>query len=292
MSIFTGAGVAIITPFTEDNRVNYEKLAELVDMQIKAGTDSIVICGTTGEASTLTDEEHKLCIECACKAAAGRVPVIAGTGSNDTEYAVWLSKEAKEIGADAILSVTPYYNKASQTGLAKHFLKIADSVDIPMFLYNVPSRTGCNIAVDTYVELSGHKNIVATKEASGNISAIAQIIARCPNLDVYSGNDDQVFPILALGGKGVISVASHIIPTQMHDICALYFKGEIEKAREIYFKYLKLMNDLFIDVNPIPVKCAMNYMGLEAGPLRLPLCDLSEKNEEYLKSVLKSYSLI
>lgn len=292
MSIFTGAGVAIVTPFTPDNKVNYEKLAYLVDYQIKKGTDAIVICGTTGESSTLTDEEHTKTIECAIKATAGRVPVIAGTGSNDTDYAVWLSKEAKELGADAILSVTPYYNKASQAGLAKHFLKIADNADIPMILYNVPSRTGCGIALDTYKELAGHKNIVATKEASGNISAIAALFAECPKLDVYSGNDDQTLPVLALGGKGVISVASNVIPTEMHDICDLYFKGEYEKSKEIFFKNLKLMNDLFIDVNPIPVKCAMNYMGMDVGDLRLPLCELSDKNAAYLKEVLKSYSLL
>ncbi|MBR2327908.1 MAG: 4-hydroxy-tetrahydrodipicolinate synthase [Clostridia bacterium] len=292
MSIFTGAGVAVVTPFTPDNKVNYEKLASLVDYQIKKGTDAIIICGTTGESSTLTDEEHTKAIECAIKAAAGRVPVIAGTGSNDTDYAVWLTKEAKDLGADAVLSVTPYYNKASQAGLAKHFTKIADSVDIPMILYNVPSRTGCNIALDTYKELAKHRNIVATKEASGNISAIASIFAECHELDVYSGNDDQTLPILALGGKGVISVASNVIPAEMHNICDLYFKGETEKAKEIFFKYLKLMNDLFIDVNPIPVKCALNYMGFDVGDLRLPMCELSEKNAEYLKNVLKSYSLL
>ncbi|MBQ2945894.1 MAG: 4-hydroxy-tetrahydrodipicolinate synthase [Clostridia bacterium] len=292
MSIFTGAGVAVVTPFTPDNKVNYEKLASLVDYQIKKGTDAIIICGTTGESSTLTDEEHTKAIECAIKATAGRVPVIAGTGSNDTDYAVWLTKEAKDLGADAVLSVTPYYNKASQAGLAKHFTKIADSVDIPMILYNVPSRTGCNIALDTYKELAKHKNIVATKEASGNISAIASIFAECPELDVYSGNDDQTLPILALGGKGVISVASNVIPAEMHSICDLYFKGETEKAKEIFFKYLKLMNDLFIDVNPIPVKCALNYMGFDVGDLRLPMCELSEKNAEYLKNVLKCYSLL
>ena len=292
MSVFTGSGVAIVTPFTKDNKVDYEKLAALTDEQIKRGTDAVVVCGTTGEASTLTDDEHKDCIECAVKAAAGRVPVIAGTGSNDTDYAVWLTKEAESVGADAILSVTPYYNKASQAGLVKHFVKIADSVKIPTILYNVPSRTGCNIALDTYKELAKHKNIVAAKEASGNISAIAKIFAECPGLDVYSGNDDQTVPILAMGGKGVISVAANVIPEVMHDICALWFKGEREKSNALFLKYLKLMNDLFIDVNPIPVKCAMNYLGYDVGDLRLPMCALSEKDEKLLKGVLKEYSLL
>ena len=290
--IFTGSGVALITPTLSDGSVNYDVLGQLLEFHVENGTDAIIICGTTGEAATLTEKEHCEVIAFASEKINGRIPVIAGTGSNDTDYAVWLTKEAESVGADAILSVTPYYNKASQAGLVKHFVKIADSVKIPTILYNVPSRTGCNIALDTYKELAKHKNIVAAKEASGNISAIAKIFAECPGLDVYSGNDDQTVPILAMGGKGVISVAANVIPEVMHDICALWFKGEREKSNALFLKYLKLMNDLFIDVNPIPVKCAMNYLGYDVGDLRLPMCALSEKDEKLLKGVLKEYSLL
>jgi 4-hydroxy-tetrahydrodipicolinate synthase len=277
-TVFTGAGVAIVTPFINDT-INYEKLAELIEFQLSNSTDAIVICGTTGEASTLSDEEHKEAIRFTVEKVNKRVPVIAGTGSNDTGYSLELSVFAKEVGADALLQVTPYYNKTTQSGLVKHFSFIADRVNLPMILYNVPSRTGMTINPETYLELSKHKNIVATKEASGNISAIAQTAALCgENLDIYSGNDDQIVALLSLGAKGVISVLSNVLPKETHDICRLFFDGKIKESLDLQLKLLEFTNDLFLEVNPIPVKTAMNVLGFGVGELRMPLCEMSEKN--------------
>ena len=284
--------MAIITPFRND-KLDYEALGRIIDFQIENHTDAIVICGTTGESSTLTDEEHVEAIAFTAERAAGKVPVIAGAGSNDTRYAVWLSREAKRAGADALLQVTPYYNKATPKGLVKHFLTIADSTDLPNILYNVPSRTGCNITLPVYRELAKHPNIVATKEASGNISAIAQIAAELgDDLDIYSGNDDQIVPILSLGGKGVISVLSNVMPAETHEICRLYFEGKTGESAGLQLNILNLINTLCVGVNPAPVKTAMNLMGYCTGEMRLPLCEMDEKNYETLKTVLAEYSLI
>ncbi|MEG0693442.1 MAG: 4-hydroxy-tetrahydrodipicolinate synthase [Oscillospiraceae bacterium] len=291
--IFTGSGVAIVTPMYQDGSINYDKLGELIDFQIENQTDSIVICGTTGESATMTDQEHIDCIDYAVKRTNKRVPVIAGAGSNDTRYAVELSKEAKNLGADALLHVTPYYNKASQRGLIAHFTNVADATDLPIILYNVPSRTGVNITPDTYKVLASHKNIVATKEASGNISHIAEVKAACgDDLDVYSGNDDQIVPILSLGGIGVISVLSNVLPKETHDICELFFKGEINASRELQLRLLRFINSLFMDVNPIPVKEAMNLMGLDVGECRLPLIKMDTAQIEKLKAVMTRINLI
>ena len=289
--IFEGAGVAIVTPFNADGSINYEKFAELIDFQVKNHTDAIIVCGTTGEASTTSDEEHQALIRFAVQRVKGRVPVIAGTGSNDTEYATYLSIKAKEDGADALLLVTPYYNKTSQAGLVAHFKHTADRVDLPIILYNVPSRTGVCIAVDTYKELSEHKNIVAAKEASGNISHIAKVSAET-DLVIYSGNDDQITPIMSLGARGVISVSSNCIPKETHDIVDLYLKGRVKESCELQLKYLDFMNNLFCDVNPIPVKEAMNLMGMNVGECRLPLVGLSTDNKEKLKNSMKKIGLI
>lgn len=292
-TIFTGAGVAIVTPMNADGSINFDVLGENIEYQIANGTDAIIICGTTGESSTMTDEEHVECIRYCIEKVNKRVPVIAGTGSNDTKYAIDLSKQAEALGADALLVVTPYYNKTSQRGLIAHFTAIADSVNIPIILYNVPSRTGVNIALDTYVTLSKHKNIVAVKEASGNISAIAKIIEKCGNdLDVYSGNDDQIVPIMALGGKGVISVLSNVAPKETHEIAQYCLDNNIAKAAEMQIKYLDLANNLFIDVNPIPVKEAMNIMGMNAGECRLPLVKMEQSKIDTLKASLKNAGLI
>lgn len=292
-TIFTGAGVAIVTPMNADGSINFDALGENIEYQIANGTDAIIICGTTGESSTMTDEEHVECIRYCIEKVNKRVPVIAGTGSNDTKYAIDLSKQAEALGADALLVVTPYYNKTSQRGLIAHFTAIADSVNIPIILYNVPSRTGVNIALDTYVTLSKHKNIVAVKEASGNISAIAKIIEKCGNdLDVYSGNDDQIVPIMALGGKGVISVLSNVAPKETHEIAQYCLNNNIAKAAEMQIKYLDLANNLFIDVNPIPVKEAMNLMGMNAGECRLPLVKMEQSKIDTLKTSLKNAGFI
>lgn len=292
-TIFTGAGVAIVTPMNADGSINFDVLGENIEYQIANGTDAIIICGTTGESSTMTDEEHVECIRYCIEKVNKRVPVIAGTGSNDTKYAIDLSKQAEALGADALLVVTPYYNKTSQRGLIAHFTAIADSVNIPIILYNVPSRTGVNIALDTYVTLSKHKNIVAVKEASGNISAIAKIIEKCGNdLDVYSGNDDQIVPIMALGGKGVISVLSNVAPKETHEIAQYCLDNNIAKAAEMQIKYLDLANNLFIDVNPIPVKEAMNLMGMNAGECRLPLVKMEQSKIDTLRASLKNAGLI
>lgn len=291
-TVFTGAGVAIITPF-RDGKIDYEDFARIIEFQIGSGTDAIVVCGTTGEASTLSDDEHVEAIEFAVKQTAGRIPVIAGTGSNDTAYAIWLTREACRVGADAMLVVTPYYNKASTKGLINHFTAIADASTKPIILYNVPSRTGCNITLPVYKEIAKHPNIVATKEASGNISTIAQIFDEVGDmLDVYSGNDDQIVPILSLGAKGVISVLSNVMPKETHDICQLFFDGKVKESTALQLKLLKLINNLFIEVNPVPVKTAMNLMGWCSEEMRLPLCEMDEKNLLVLKESLKQHNLI
>ena len=291
--LFTGAGVAIVTPFNEDQSVNYERFVELIEYQLKKGTDAIVVCGTTGEAKTLSTEEHvnliKLCVEVVDH----RVPVIAGAGSNDTHYAVKLSNEAERCGVDAILSVTPYYNKTSQRGLIAHYNYIADRVSAPIILYNVPSRTGVNIKPETYAELAKHPRIIATKEANGNISEIAQTAALCGDeLAIYSGNDDQATAIMALGGKGTISALSNVIPGIAHKIVKKYLDGDYIGSRDLQLEYLDLCNALFIDVNPIPVKEAMNMMGLNVGPCRLPLIEMDAAAKAKLRAVLLKHNLI
>lgn len=292
-TIFTGAGVAIVTPMNDDGTVNYAALGELIEMQISGGTDAVIICGTTGESSTLSDDEHRECIRYTIEKVNKRIPVIAGTGSNDTAYAIELSKDAEAMGADGLLVVTPYYNKTSQRGLAAHYTAIADAVNIPIILYNVPSRTGVNISLDTYKALAEHKNIVAAKEASGNISAIAKLIAECGDkLDVYSGNDDQIVPIMALGGKGVISVLSNVAPKLTHDIAQLCLDNNCAEAAKLAAKSLHLANALFIDVNPIPVKEALNMMGIAAGPCRLPLYEMEDAKKEVLAAALRETGLI
>ena len=292
-TIFTGAGVAIITPMNPDESINFDRLGQIIDNQIENGTDAIVICGTTGESATMTDQEHVDCIEYAVKRVNGRVPVVAGAGSNHTSYAVWMSKEAKRVGADALLHVTPYYNKTSQTGLIRHFNAVADATDLPIILYNVPSRTGVNITPATYRELAKHPNIVAAKEASGNISQIAQIAQACGDeLDLYSGNDDQIVPLLSLGAKGVISVLSNIMPRETHDICRLFFEGKIAESRALQLKLLPLINALFSDVNPIPVKEAMNMMGWECGECRLPLVSMQPQAKEHLRVLMQEQGLV
>ena len=276
--IFTGSGVAIITPMNQDGSINYAELEKLIEFQIQNGTDAIITCGTTGESATMS---HK------------RVPVIAGTGSNDTAYAIELSQEAEKLGADALLVVTPYYNKASQHGLVKHFTAIADSVSIPMILYNIPSRTGCLIKPETYAELCKHPNIVATKEATGDITLIAKVAALCGDeLAIYSGNDDQTLPILSLGGKGIISVIANICPQLSHDICAKYFAGDIAESRKLFLEHLELMDAMFMDVNPIVIKEAANLMGFDCGSCRMPLCDMTEQDHAKLVAIMKKYHLI
>ena len=291
--VFTGAASALITPMNEDASVNFERLKSLVEEQIKAGRDALVICGTTGEKSSLRYDEHVKVIETAAKVAAGRVPIIAGTGSNDTVYSVELCDDAASVGADAFLMVTPYYNKTSQAGLVAHYNYIADRVSKPIILYNVPSRTGVNIKPETYRELSLHPRIVATKEASGDLSLIAQIKYMCGDeLDIYSGNDDQTVPIMSLGGIGVISVLSNLCPDVMHELCAAYLSGDTAKATHMQIKYTGLMNALFCDVNPIPVKEAMNMMGMDVGPCRLPLYPMSDSSKALLEAKLRECGCI
>ena len=286
--VFTGAATALITPMNDDGSVNFSRLSTLVDEQIKGGIDALVICGTTGEKSTLGYDEHIRVIETAAKANGGRVPLIAGTGSNDTVYSVGLCADAEKAGADAFLMVTPYYNKTSQRGLVAHYNYIADRVSKPIILYNVPSRTGVAIKPETYKELSKHPNIVAVKEANGDLSSVAKTRYLCgDDLDIYSGNDDQTVPIMSLGGIGVISVMSNFLPQVMHEICAEYLNGNTAKAAELQIKYTGLINALFSDVNPIPVKAAMNLLGLAAGPCRLPLYPMEEKALENLKLKLQ-----
>ncbi len=290
-TIFTGAGVAIVTPMHADGSVNYKRYRELIEWQIENGTDAIITCGTTGESSTLNHEEHIAVMRTAVEQAAGRVPVISGTGSNDTGYCIELSLEAQKLGADALLLVSPYYNKTSQRGLIAHYTAIADAVELPIILYNVPSRTGVDIKPETIAKLAEHPRIVAVKEANGNISAAAQVAALC-DIDIYSGNDDQIVPLLSLGSKGVISVLSNILPQQTHDICAKWFAGDAAGSRALQLKYLELANALFSDVNPIPVKEAMNLMGMDVGACRLPLLDMDEAGRSKLAAVLKKYGLM
>lgn len=295
MAIFTGAGVAIVTPFHQDKTVDYEKFAELIEFQITNKTDAIIVCGTTGEASTLSHEEHLNVIRYCVKCVNGRIPVIAGTGSNCTETAVYLSKEAETAGADGILVVTPYYNKATQKGLYEHFKIVADSVKVPMILYNIPGRTGgVNILPETVVSLCTEvSNIVGVKDATGNISQVAKCMALADGkVDLYSGNDDQIVPILSLGGKGVISVLSNIAPKQTHDICAKFFTGDVAGSCKMQLDAMALINNLFIEVNPIPVKKALNMMGIEVGSLRRPLTEMESENAAKLRKEMVHYGLI
>ena len=288
MSVFKGAGVAIVTPMYDNEEVNYDKLGELLEEQIARGTDAIIICGTTGEASTLTHEEHLAVIKYAVEKVNHRVPVIAGTGSNATDTAIYLSTEAEKYGADALLLVTPYYNKATQKGLKLHFSKIAESVKLPIILYNVPSRTGCNLQPETIVWLAEHvENIVGVKEASGNISQVAKLMSLAKgNVELYSGNDDQIVPVMALGGSGVISVLSNVAPELAHDIATTYLEGDVKKSCRLQLQAIELIDALFCEVNPIPVKTALNLMGKEVGPLRAPLCTMEAANEEKLRKAL------
>ncbi len=294
MALFTGSGVAIVTPMHEDETVNYEKLAELIEDQIAGGTDAIIICGTTGESACLSHEEHLDVIRFCVEKTAKRIPVIAGTGSNCTETAIYLSQEAEKSGADGLLLVTPYYNKATQKGLIRHFTRIAESVSLPILLYNVPSRTGCNIAPETMAYLAENvSNIVGIKEASGNISQVAKLMSLAGDkIDLYSGNDDQVIPLLSLGGKGVISVLANVAPRQTHDMAASFLAGDMEKARRMQLEAVDLIEALFCEVNPIPVKTALNLMGKEVGPLRGPLCEMEEKNVQRLKAAMEAYGLL
>ncbi|MGN0652700.1 MAG: 4-hydroxy-tetrahydrodipicolinate synthase [Gemmiger sp.] len=291
--VFTGAAVAIITPMHADGTVNFEELGRLIDYQIAHHTDAIVICGTTGESAALDHDEHLECIRFAVNHTAHRVPVIAGTGSNDTAFAIQLTREAEQAGVDALLLVTPYYNKTSQAGLLAHYTAIANATSLPCIIYNVPSRTGVNLLPSTLAELSKLPNINAVKEASGNISQIAEIAALCKDeLNIYSGNDDQIVPILSLGGKGVISVLSNVAPQQAHDICATWFAGDTAKSLALQLEALPLCHALFADVNPIPVKWAMNRLGWNAGPLRLPLVDPSEKVQKELENAMTAYGIL
>ena len=293
MAIFKGAGVAIVTPMTADGEVNYEVLGEMLEAQIAGGTDAIIICGTTGESATLSEEEHSAVIRYAIKKVNKRIPVIAGTGSNCTATAIKLSKEAEKDGADGLLLVTPYYNKATQKGLIAHYTAIAKAVSLPIILYNVPSRTGCNLQPETIAALVKNvKNIVGVKEASGNISQIAKVKLLCgDDIDLYSGNDDQVVPILSLGGIGVISVLSNVAPKETHNMVMDYLNGDLEKAREMQLKALPLIDALFSEVNPIPVKKALNLMGWEAGPLRAPLTEMEASHAEVLKKTMKDFGI-
>ncbi len=291
-SIFTGAATAVITPF-KNGKIDYSAFGKILDSQIAGGIDALVIAGTTGEAATLTHEEHCECIRYAVEKVAGRVPVIAGTGSNDTAYGIELSQYACEVGADALLLVTPYYNKATPKGLIKNFLATADAASKPIILYNVPSRTGCNISLPVYRELAKHERIVAVKEASGNISAIAELFAECGDAyDIYSGNDDQIVPIMSLGGKGVISVLSNIMPEKTHELCAKCLEGDFKSASELQLKYLGLINSLFCEVNPIPVKTAMAELGMCDIEMRLPLCEMEDASKARLLASMKSAGLM
>ena len=294
MSIFTGAGVAIITPFNEDDTVNYEEFGRIIDDQIANSTDAIIVCGTTGEASTMDDDEHLATIKYCVEKVAGRVPVIAGTGSNCTETAVWLSKEAQKAGVDGCLVVTPYYNKATQKGLVQHYTAVAKSVDLPIIMYNVPGRTGCNIQPETAAKLAKDvDNIVAIKAATGNLAQETKTMALAEGrLDMYSGEDGLIIPLMSIGAKGVISVLSNVAPKQTHDICATFAAGDVAKAAQLQFKALELVDALFCEVNPIPVKHALNLMGWDMGPLRSPLCEMEEANLERLKKAMVNYGIL
>ena len=291
--VFTGACTAIITPFDQSGAVNYDQFGKLIDEQVERGVDAICVCGTTGECSTLTIREHIAVVEYCAKRVNGRVKVIAGAGSNDTTAAVYLSQHAQDSGVDALLHVTPYYNKASQTGLIKHYEYIADRVELPIILYNVPSRTGVSFTAETYKVLSQHPNINGVKEASGNFSLLAHTRHLCgDDFYVWSGNDDQVVPMMSLGAKGVISVASNIIPGVMREMTHLCLDNDFQAASKLQIEYMDLIDALFCDVNPIPVKEALNLMGMEAGPVRLPLCELSEKNHERLRAAMAAKGLL
>lgn len=293
MSIFTGAGVALVTPMNADGSVNFEKMKELIEFQIANNTDALIICGTTGEATTISDEDQIECVRFAKEVAAGRVPVIAGAGSNDTAHCIELAQACEKVGADGVLLVTPYYNKATQKGLILHYTAIANAINIPIILYNVPGRTGCNLAPKTVAELAKVKNIVAVKEASGNLSQVAEIAALVgPDFDIYSGNDDQILPVLSLGGKGVISVLSNVAPKETHDMVAKFMEGNVQGAIKLQLDAIELISALFCEVNPIPVKTALNLMGYEVGACKLPLCDMEPKNLETLKTAMKNYGLI
>ena len=294
MSIFTGAGVAIITPFNDDDTVNDEDFGRIIDDQIANSTDAIIVCGTTGESSTMPDEEHVSVIKYCVDKVAGRVPVIAGTGSNCTREAVNMSKKAEEVGADGLLCVTPYYNKCTQDGLYEYYKAISDAVNIPIIMYNVPSRTGTTIQPETAVRIAKEvKNVVAIKEASGNISAVAKLASLANGcIDIYSGNDDQVLPILSLGGKGVISVWSHVAPKKVHDMVYAFLDGDIETARKLQLEAIDVIGALFCEVNPIPVKAAMNMLGYKAGTVRAPLTELTDAHKEVLKKALKDYGVL
>lgn len=291
MSIFEGSGVAIVTPFTEKG-VNYKKLEELLNWHVEQGTDAIIICGTTGEATTMTESEKKKTIKFTVEVINKRIPVIAGTGSNNTLASVEMSKYAESVGVDGLLVITPYYNKTNSKGLFKHFETINDAVNIPIILYNVPGRTGMNISPKDLVELSKLSNVKAIKEASGNISQIAEMKSLCKDIDIYSGNDDQIVPVLSLGGKGVISVLANIIPNKVHSLVKAYLEGNTTEALNLQLDNLKLSNTLFIETNPIPIKTALNMMGKDVGSLRLPLYDMDSKKEAILRATLEEYKLI
>ena len=290
-TLFTGAATALITPFNEEG-VDFTALGNIIDYQIDNGIDALVICGTTGEAATMPDREHLSVIDFAVKRAKGRVPIIAGTGSNDTAHCVELSVEAQNLGVDGLLITTPYYNKATQKGLIMHYDKVLEKTNLPIILYNVPGRTGMNYAVPTLKELAKDDRIVGIKEASGNIEYATEVAASCPELTMYSGNDDMIVPILSLGGKGVISVLSNVAPKETHDLCQKWFDGDIAGSRKMQFDYLELIHSLFCEVNPIPVKTAMNMMGFNAGKLRLPLCEMAPANYERLERAMKACGLI
>ena len=294
MAIFEGAGVALVTPFKANGDVNYDKLDEILEEQIAGGTDAIVICGTTGEASTMSPEEHLSVIKYGCEVVKGRIPVVAGTGSNCTREAVYMSQKAEEVGADGVLLVTPYYNKATQNGLIAHFTTIAEAIKIPALLYHIPGRTGVTMKPETIVSLCKNvPNIVGVKEASGNFSSIATMMNMADGcIDVYSGNDDQIVPLLSMGGKGVISVLSNVAPKQTHDICQKFFDGDVKGSLQMQLDAIPLISALFSEVNPIPVKAAMNMMGKEVGPLRLPLTEMEDAHKEVLKQAMKSYGIL
>ena len=294
MAIFEGAGVALVTPFKANGDVNYDKLEEILEEQIAGGTDAIVICGTTGEASTMSPEEHLSVIKYGCEVVKGRISVVAGTGSNCTREAVYMSQKAEEAGADGVLLVTPYYNKATQNGLIAHFTTIAEAIKIPALLYHIPGRTGVTMKPETIVSLCKNvPNIVGVKEASGNFSSIATMMNMADGcIDVYSGNDDQIVPLLSMGGKGVISVLSNVAPKQTHDICQKFFDGDVKGSLQMQLDAIPLISALFSEVNPIPVKAAMNMMGKEVGPLRLPLTEMEDAHKEVLKQAMKSYGIL
>lgn len=294
MSIFTGAGVAIITPFNEDGSVNYEEFGRIIDDQISGGSDAIIVCGTTGESSTMDHDEHIEVIKYCVEKVAGRVPVIAGSGSNCTREAINISKRAEEVGADGLLCVTPYYNKCTQEGLYQYYKAISDAVNIPIIMYNIPGRTGTTIQPETAVRIAKEvKNVVAIKEASGNISAVAKLAALADGcIDIYSGNDDQVLPILSLGGKGVISVWSHVAPKKVHDMVYAYLNGDTATATKLQLEAIDVIGALFCEVNPIPVKAAMNMLGYKAGSVRAPLTELSDAHKELLEKALKDYGVL